>query len=103
MSLHHDDQGHAEGRIAPPRPRRDPLGLWSLLGPDSVLVPISDYDGAAGCSGHAPAPGDHADHDAPRAESSACGSCTSIYPSSLLGLGNLRKHFQRSSANEEPS
>jgi hypothetical protein len=107
MSMHdHEDYDRDDDARPAPRPRRDPLGLWALLGPDSDLVPISDYDGALGCSGGSDpcAPG-AAGTQGPVANGtsamhpSTCGSCTSHCPSALPAL----ERFQRSQTTEEPS
>jgi hypothetical protein len=99
MSMHeHDDFARDDGCRPPPWPRRDPLGLWALLGPESELVPISDYDGAMGCSG-ATAGASPATREPDASRSSACGTCTSHCPSAPLTL----EHFQRSRTTEEPS
>ncbi len=112
MSMHdHEDFDRDDVARPAPRPRRDPLGLWALLGPDSELVPISDYDGALGCSGGsdpcAPGAADAQVHGTQRSVASTasamhpstCGSCTSHCPSALPTL----ERFQRSQTTKEPS
>jgi hypothetical protein len=84
----HEDHRHDEPpRSAPARARRDLLGLASLLGPDSDLVPISDLDGGAGCS----SPETAASGREPSPSALAlCGSCTTRCATATLALARTQ-------------
>lgn len=78
-----NEHDHApEHAFAAPRARRDLLGLSALLGPDSHLVPISDYDGGETCSSTTTPAAQATGTDEP----AVCGGCTTRCASHSIQL-----------------